>query len=232
MGKEAAERGEIVAKPSTARSILVSVPQHVIIPYTAPVIETPCDLRRQHKSASVSKKSGTVLPSPPATPAEAKPVPPEEPVKDIVKESNAAAKDEIKAVSGVIAVEPVKPAESAKDLAGIAATKDTDLVTPKPELKKENPDIKKPVDKIKDELVKDIVKAAEVITANPLVDKAVVAGDKIKTALTGIKVLPVTNLAATKKKSAMPAKAVTRAAKPVKKAAKATAKAKPKKKNK
>ncbi len=54
MGKEAAERGEIVAKPSTARSILVSVPQHVIIPYTPLVKQTPCDVRKKNKHGAVA----------------------------------------------------------------------------------------------------------------------------------------------------------------------------------
>ena len=38
--------GDIVAKPCTSRSILVSVPQHIIIPFEEPVQETPCEKRR------------------------------------------------------------------------------------------------------------------------------------------------------------------------------------------
>jgi hypothetical protein len=38
--------GDIVAKPSTARSLLVSVKQHIIIPYIAPVIISPCMSRK------------------------------------------------------------------------------------------------------------------------------------------------------------------------------------------
>ena len=38
--------GDIVAKPSTARSLLVSAPQHIIIPYQAPAVLTPCESRR------------------------------------------------------------------------------------------------------------------------------------------------------------------------------------------
>jgi hypothetical protein len=54
--------GEIVAKPSTARSILVSVPQHIIIPYEAPPKISPCEQRKitgnvQSLSPSPVKKS-------------------------------------------------------------------------------------------------------------------------------------------------------------------------------
>ncbi|MGB3075871.1 MAG: hypothetical protein WBB36_11150, partial [Chitinophagales bacterium] len=38
--------GDIIAKPSTARSILVSAPHHIIIPYQEPDIQTPCEKRK------------------------------------------------------------------------------------------------------------------------------------------------------------------------------------------
>lgn len=38
--------GDIIAKPSTARSILVSAPRHIIIPYQEPVTLTPCETRK------------------------------------------------------------------------------------------------------------------------------------------------------------------------------------------
>ncbi len=41
--------GEVIAKPSTSRSILVSVPQHIIVPYEAPVYVSPCEKRKATK---------------------------------------------------------------------------------------------------------------------------------------------------------------------------------------
>ncbi len=46
-------KGEIVAKPSGPRSLLVSVPQHIIIPYEAPPQLSPCE---QRKKASTTQK--------------------------------------------------------------------------------------------------------------------------------------------------------------------------------
>ena len=40
-------KGEILAKPSGPRSILVSVPQHIIIPYEAPEQLSPCEQRKK-----------------------------------------------------------------------------------------------------------------------------------------------------------------------------------------
>jgi hypothetical protein len=39
-------KGEIVATPSGPRSILTSVPQHIIVPYEEPTYLSPCDRRR------------------------------------------------------------------------------------------------------------------------------------------------------------------------------------------
>ncbi|MDR0793022.1 MAG: hypothetical protein LBE82_06915, partial [Chitinophagaceae bacterium] len=50
--------GETEVAPSTSRSILVSVAQHVIIPYEAPVIPSPCELRKLNMGAM--QKSITV----------------------------------------------------------------------------------------------------------------------------------------------------------------------------
>jgi hypothetical protein len=55
IGQDADKNGEIVAIPSTARSILVSVPQHIIIPYTAPEIMTHCEKRKKEKSTANSQ---------------------------------------------------------------------------------------------------------------------------------------------------------------------------------
>jgi hypothetical protein len=42
--------GLVVARPSTSRSILVSVPQHIIVPYTEPAPLSPCEKRAQAKN--------------------------------------------------------------------------------------------------------------------------------------------------------------------------------------
>lgn len=49
LSKNAEDTGEIVARPSTARSILVSAPHHIIVPYEAPPELTPCEQRQLHK---------------------------------------------------------------------------------------------------------------------------------------------------------------------------------------
>lgn len=46
--------GDIVAKPSTARSILVSAPRHIIVPYEAPPYLTPCQQRKEKLAAAGS----------------------------------------------------------------------------------------------------------------------------------------------------------------------------------
>lgn len=43
--------GNVVAKPSTPRSILVSVPKHIIIPYEPPLLESPCEKLERAKTA-------------------------------------------------------------------------------------------------------------------------------------------------------------------------------------
>lgn len=52
--------GEIVARPSTARSILVSAPHHIIIPYEAPAVLSPCEQRRLHKMEDKKVNEGDV----------------------------------------------------------------------------------------------------------------------------------------------------------------------------
>ncbi len=47
--------GLVVARPSTSRSILVSVPQHIIVPYTAPAPLSDCE-----KRASMKKVTGSL----------------------------------------------------------------------------------------------------------------------------------------------------------------------------
>lgn len=49
IGTALKERGAIVARPSGPRSILVSAPRHLIQPYVAPVMETPCEQRKKKK---------------------------------------------------------------------------------------------------------------------------------------------------------------------------------------
>jgi hypothetical protein len=48
--------GYVVATPSTPRSILVSAPKHIIVPYEAPVRLTPCQQRKMQKSAESSER--------------------------------------------------------------------------------------------------------------------------------------------------------------------------------
>ncbi|MBL0341295.1 MAG: hypothetical protein IPP71_10375 [Bacteroidetes bacterium] len=47
-------KGDVVAKPSTSRSILVSVPQHIIIPYEAPDYISPCEAHKIKSAALAS----------------------------------------------------------------------------------------------------------------------------------------------------------------------------------
>lgn len=47
--------GDIVARPCTSRSILVSVPQHIIVPYKAPERLSPCEQRKQDNSIRLTK---------------------------------------------------------------------------------------------------------------------------------------------------------------------------------
>lgn len=49
---DATFEGDIVAKPCTARSILVSVPHHIIVPYEPPVAESLCEKRQKNRLAS------------------------------------------------------------------------------------------------------------------------------------------------------------------------------------
>lgn len=106
-------RGETVAEPSTPRSILVSVPQHVIIPYEAPTHLSPCERRKLNASISpvvVNPPAPTPAPTPTPTPAPqpapvVNPVTPViDPVKPVVNPVNPVVVDPIKPV-----VDPVKP---------------------------------------------------------------------------------------------------------------------------
>jgi CarboxypepD_reg-like domain len=170
IGEGAATKGEIVARPSTARSILVSVPQHVIIPYTAPVKETPCEVRKKNKPAPAAE---AVPPPPPVAEVKPKPAPPvAEAPKGNVKGNVPPAKDEVKAGTGTITAEPVKPG---KDIPGLKDIKGVDLVKLNPLIKAEELDVKKPLDSIKDDLVTGITKAADTIKAEPVVK----AGDMV-----------------------------------------------------
>ncbi|MBO9618708.1 MAG: carboxypeptidase-like regulatory domain-containing protein [Niabella sp.] len=54
-------KGDIVAKPCTARSILVSVPQHIIIPYEEGDEPSPCEKRKM--AAVAGAKAVSALPS-------------------------------------------------------------------------------------------------------------------------------------------------------------------------
>ncbi|HEX6848777.1 MAG TPA: hypothetical protein VF144_17450 [Chitinophagaceae bacterium] len=49
--------GDVVARPSTARSILVSAPQHIIIPYKEPPFMTPCEKKALSKNTTTIANS-------------------------------------------------------------------------------------------------------------------------------------------------------------------------------
>jgi hypothetical protein len=215
IGEGADTRGEIVARPSTARSILVSVPQHVIIPYEAPVRPTPCELRKNRPAvAEAVLPPAPVAEATPAPVAEVKPAPVvAEPVKDTVKTEVPPAKDAITTDLGRPVATEVKAEQPVKDVTGSTGTKLPDLVKINPPVKAEDITVKKPVDTIKGELVTGITKAGDLITTK-LADavKADVAGSKAA--------------GTTKEKLTVPAKAAPTAAKPVKKAVKAAPKLK------
>lgn len=46
--------GKVIAEPSTSRSILVSYPRHIIIPYEAPVEESACEARKKSRAQVVA----------------------------------------------------------------------------------------------------------------------------------------------------------------------------------
>ncbi|SKC66349.1 carboxypeptidase-like regulatory domain-containing protein [Ohtaekwangia koreensis] len=59
-------RGEVVAKPSTSRSILVSAPRHIIIPYEEKPRLTPCEKLRESKRTpqrSTNEKANIARPA-------------------------------------------------------------------------------------------------------------------------------------------------------------------------
>lgn len=216
-------KGEIVAAPSTARSILVSVPQHLIIPYTAPAKQTPCEERKekQNKKATVPSALPSAEIQPPPQVADSA----KEKLKDTVKVDIQPAKDKLKEE---VAAEPAKPVKDLKD------AKIPDLIKPATELIIKAEEVKKSGDAIKEELVKGNIKVADAITAKPVMDNAAKAAGIVATDLTEIKALPIEEAAGLiKKKAAKPAKAVTtKSAKPVIKIKKAAATIKPKKNNK
>ncbi len=57
---------DVIAEPSTARSILVSAPRHIIIPYEPTLQPSPCEARR-------AKKTSTPV-GPPAAPPDGEPI--------------------------------------------------------------------------------------------------------------------------------------------------------------
>jgi hypothetical protein len=69
-------KGDIVAEPCTSRSLLVSVPQHIIIPFEEDAEPTPCEKRKAAQSGNTI--SGGVLTGTrdaiPATPTPVRPV--------------------------------------------------------------------------------------------------------------------------------------------------------------
>jgi hypothetical protein len=117
MGKDALTRGEIVARSSTARSILVSVPQHVIIPYTAPVKLSPCEKHKDHRATHpLSRTAPDNLPHS-TFPTKEKTATPATPVsktrKDALKEDKIKGTEEVKALKGNILAKKAKQIEPA-----------------------------------------------------------------------------------------------------------------------
>jgi hypothetical protein len=111
--------GDIVAKPSTARSLLVSAPRHIIIPYTEPSIPSPCQkLVSQKEKAAVlmpKEKIKELIETKEKPEAEIKPVPVSEaPVKEAVASPAAVAVTEKSSDKDKKTKVPVEKKEQAK----------------------------------------------------------------------------------------------------------------------
>ena len=55
--------GEVVARPSSARAILVSAPQHLIIPYDPPEVISPCEARSRPQPPPSTFIPGDLIPA-------------------------------------------------------------------------------------------------------------------------------------------------------------------------
>ncbi|MFL5740127.1 MAG: hypothetical protein ACJ75B_07910 [Flavisolibacter sp.] len=96
--------GDIVAKPSTPRSILVSVPQHIIIPYEEPPYVSPCEKRKSKATPQAVKNIQT--PRPPSVPR-SDPSPTAETI--IKKESHRRTREPARAPAKPGRTKPKKP---------------------------------------------------------------------------------------------------------------------------
>jgi hypothetical protein len=69
-------KGDIVAEPCTSRSLLVSVPQHIIIPFKEDDEPTPCEKRKAAQSGNTTPRDmlGGIRNATPAAPTLVRPV--------------------------------------------------------------------------------------------------------------------------------------------------------------
>ncbi len=182
IGEGASTKGEIVARPSTARSILVSVPQHVIIPYTAPVKETPCEVRKKNKPAPAAEAAP---PKPPVAQeikpkptGEVKPAPApvaEKPVEELKKGSDTIKTD--------TAIKDSKNTAETKIRTDVPIAKD-DVILAKPDtgtVKADVTTLKTDVLTAKTDLV---TSKADIATAKTDADITVKADTKLADAIT------------------------------------------------
>jgi hypothetical protein len=129
IGDALSDSGAIVASPSGPRSILVSAPKHLIRPYVAPVLETPCEQRKRQKVTPGTRITETET-EPVAT--DVRRVEEKEKIVMAVKEAKAEAKPlvEDKTVSAAEKTEPVKVVKAKKAAAKAATpTKSSKTIT-------------------------------------------------------------------------------------------------------
>jgi hypothetical protein len=97
--------GDIVAKPCTSRSILVSVPQHIIIPFEEDEEPTPCEKRKAEQQAGNTTTGGVLTGTRDTIPTAPTPAP----TRPVIKR----ASEKITTVKKANETAPVKSATSA-----------------------------------------------------------------------------------------------------------------------
>lgn len=103
--------GLVVARPSTPRSILVSVPKHIIVPYEEPQRPSDCEKRKSQKALGPKPELPQPAEEAPVKPKAANPAP----AKTVVAPSNETAKPKDGSASLEIKKPtPVKPAAAKK----------------------------------------------------------------------------------------------------------------------
>jgi hypothetical protein len=167
--------GDIVAKPSTARSLLVSAPQHIIIPYQEPEVLSPCQKPKPSlmDKSKLSKLIETgikpvveIKPVPlPAVEsvtevAVAVPAPVVNPIKDVAVAVPASVVNPIKDVAVAVpasVVNPIKDVAVAVPASVVNPIKDVAVAVPASVV---NP-------------IKDVAVAVPASVVNPIKDVAV-----------------------------------------------------------